>query len=436
MMLISIQSFAQFPKGDRILAWQVDMAENANYDSTFAYAQRGCMESIHLFYTWSAIEPNAGTFDASFISNTLDIANIYYPAFGIKVEMQLATMNTNVKETPADLQLTDFDAPIMISRFKTLLDTFFTHIPNVELAVLNIGNESDIYMGNDNSKYNAYKTFLDSVTPYAKQLYFNLHGADLKVSTTFTYDGLTQPSTSALCQIVNADVDVISTTYYPLNSDFTMESPSVAGSDFANLVSIYSDTLQPIYIVECGYASSNTCNSSEVLQAQFFENVFSAWDTYIDNIKYLTIFKTTDWSQQEVDDLGTYYGITDTIFLEYLRTLGVRTWDNNGSNKLAYETILCELNDRNWCSVECNLTGIKNQDISPLITIYPNPTSREINIKTDKSIRRISMFDSIGRLYIGDSAKSIDINNLSRGIYYIVVEFETGEIYKSKIVKQ
>jgi len=433
---ISVSSFAQLPKGDRILAWQVDLAENNNYDSAFVYAQTGCMESVHLFYTWSGIEPTFGTFDESFINNTLDIANIYYPAYNTKVELQIAPINTNVKETPSDLLSTNFNDQTMIDRFKTLLDTVFQHIPNLELSALNIGNESDIYMGTNSSQYSAYKTFLDSVVPYAKQLYFNLHGTDLKVGTTLTFEGLTSVSTSALCQSVNNSLDIVALTYYPLNPDFTMESPSVVNVDFANLVSIYSDTLQPIYFVECGYASSDTCNSSEILQAQFYENVFTAWDTHYDNIKYITFFKTTDWSQQTVNDLGVYYGFSDPIFLEFLRTLGVRTWDNNGNNKLAYEVILCELSYRNWCAVNCNLTSVKNQQIKPTVSIYPNPTDGLINIETERKIKNISLFDNVGKLNSISANKIVNINNLTAGIYYIVIEFETGDIYRDKIIKQ
>jgi len=432
----SVSSFAQLPKGDRILAWQVDLAENNNYDSAFVYAQTGCMESVHLFYTWSGIEPTFGTFDESFINNTLDIANIYYPAYNTKVELQIAPINTNVKETPSDLLSTNFNDQTMIDRFKTLLDTVFQHIPNLELSALNIGNESDIYMGTNSSQYSAYKTFLDSVVPYAKQLYFNLHGTDLKVGTTLTFEGLTSVSTSALCQSVNNSLDIVALTYYPLNPDFTMESPSVVNVDFANLVSIYSDTLQPIYFVECGYASSDTCNSSEILQAQFYENVFTAWDTHYDNIKYITFFKTTDWSQQTVNDLGVYYGFSDPIFLEFLRTLGVRTWDNNGNNKLAYEVILCELSYRNWCAVNCNLTSVKNQQIKPTVSIYPNPTDGLINIETERKIKNISLFDNVGKLNSISANKIVNINNLTAGIYYIVIEFETGDIYRDKIIKQ
>jgi hypothetical protein len=434
LIFVCVNSIAQLPKGDRILAWQVDMAENANYDSAFYYAQSSCMESIHLFYTWSGIEPSVGNFDAAFIKNTLDIANTYYPAYNTKVELQIAPINTNVKETPSELISTKFSDQTMIDRFKVLLDTVFKHIPNIELSALNIGNESEIFMGINESLYSDYKTFLDSVIPYAKQLYYNLHEKDLKVGTTFTFDGLTSESMSALCQSVNSNLDIVTLTYYPLNPDFTMKAPDVVDSDFADLVSIYPDTLQPIYLAECGYSSSSTCNSSEAQQAEFYRNLFFAWDKYMDNIKYLTIFKTTDWSQQEVDDLGVYYGLTDTIFLEYLRTLGVRTWNKNGSNKLAYETILCELNAREWCSTKCNISS-STKNLSNSLLIKPNPTKGTINIITKSDIKNIWIYDSLGKLCLTSITNEIILNGLPGGTYILVVELESGEICRNKIVK-
>ncbi len=436
LIFVTFNAYSQLPKGDRIFAWQVDMAQNNNYDSAYAYAQTGCMESIHLFFTWSSIENSNGNFNTSYIANTLDIIDIYHPAYGIKAELQIATLNTVAKETPSDLLLVNFDTPIMINRFKGFLDTLFTHIPNLELTALNIGNEANIYWGTDATKYSQYKTFLDSVIPYAKQLYFNLHGTDLKVGTTFTFDGLTSASTSALCKSVNDSLDIVSLTYYPLNPDFTMEAPSVVSNDFANLISIYSDTLQPIYFAECGYASSDSCNSSNLQQALFFQNVFTSWDTYYDNIKYLTIFKTTDWSQQEVNDFAVYYGISDNIFLEYLRTLGVRTWNNDGTNKFAYETILCELSDRGWCSVNCSILGIDEQIKTDFFSLYPNPTSGLINIETKKSVKKIKIYNGLGELKLSTKKTSINLNEFANGIYYLSIQFETGEIERKKLIKQ
>jgi len=429
-------SNAQLPKGDRVLAYQIDMAENNNYDSAFAYAQNGCMESAHLFFPWSSIETSNGNFNEAYMANTLDILDIYYPANGIKAELQIATINTVAIETPSDLIALDFDDPVMINRFKVFLDTLFTHIPNLELTSLNIGNEHDIYMGSDINQYNAYKTFLDSVIPYAKQLYFNLHGTDLKVGTTFTHSGLTSASTSSLCQMVNNGLDIVTLTYYPLNPDFTMKPPATVSGDFTALVNLYPDTQQPIYFAECGYSSSPTCNSSEALQAEFFQNVFSSWDTYYDNIKYLTVFKTTDWSQPEVDVFAIYYGISDIIFLEYLRALGVRTWDNNGTNKLAYETILCELNSRNWCSVSCNSVGISEKDNLEKIKVFPNPSSNYITIDSKEQIKSISVINNLGQTLLKSNINTVNIKQLSNGVYLVKVELENGQIYLEKIIKK
>lgn len=217
--------FSQQPKGERTLAWQIDMTENYNYDSAFTYGNDACMESVHLFFKWTDVESDTSIFNTSFIHNFLDIVNIYYPAWDVKVELQIAPTNTGVKEVPSELMNLPFDEPLVINRFKILLDTVFAHIPNVTLAALNIGNESDINFGTDAAQYNAYKVFLDSVSNYAKALYFNLHSTNLNTGTTFTHHGLTHSSTASLCKSVNNGLDIVTVTYYPLNSDFTMKPP-------------------------------------------------------------------------------------------------------------------------------------------------------------------------------------------------------------------
>lgn len=132
-----------------------------------------------------------------------------------------------------------------------------------------------------------------------------------------TLHGLISDDRRPLCAALNDRTDVISTTYYPLDFDFTMQDSEVVFEDFDALIKAYSDSEQLIYFSECGYASSETCNSSEEQQAHFFSNVFEAWDLHMDRIKYLTIFKLTDWTEADVIAFGEYYDIDDPIFLEY-----------------------------------------------------------------------------------------------------------------------
>jgi hypothetical protein len=434
LSLFTTVSFAQLPKGDRTLAWQIDLAENNNYDSAFSYAQKACMQSVHLFYTWSSIEPSTGNFDAAFIGNTLDAANIYYPIFGMKVELQLAPINTGAKETPQDLKPKDFDDPVMIQRFKIFLDTVFSRIPNVELSALNIGNESNAYLGTNTRAYTAFKTFLDSVVPYAKQKYRTLHGQELKVGTTLTFEGLTEPATKTLCRDLNKDLDIVALTYYPLASDFSMKAPEVVYDDFDELVQVYTDTSQPIYFVECGYSSSDSCKSSESQQAEFYRLMFSAWDSHADLIKYMTIFKSTDWSQAQVEELGRYYGVNDTRFLEYLRTLGVRTWDGNGQNKMAYETILCELNARGWCSVSCTTRSIEKEE-ELQVQVYPNPVSDYLYIESRNTVQTIEAYNAQGVLVGKSSEQTISFNKVPDGIYCVRIQFKSGQTAIKKVIK-
>jgi hypothetical protein len=68
-LLIFINVNAQKPKGNRVLAWQIDKAENDNYDSAFSYAKTACMESIHLSINWSSLDTNNGKYDQNFIAN-------------------------------------------------------------------------------------------------------------------------------------------------------------------------------------------------------------------------------------------------------------------------------------------------------------------------------------------------------------------------------
>lgn len=430
----------QITKKNRILAYQIDMTENMNYDSALAYALDGCAESVHLFYTWSSIEPRVDSFDYTFIHNTLDIINSYYPSYGLKAELQLATINTLMKEVPADLKDSSFASPTMISRFKILLDTVFAHIPDLELHALNIGNESDVLFSADSNAYHDYKIFLNAVIPHAKQLYQQLHGTILKVGTTFTYAGLTNPATASLCHAANANLDIVSLTYYPLNPDYTMQDPSLVMTHFQTLIELYPDTLQPIYFAECGYASSETCNSSEIQQAQFFKNVFSAWDTFQNHIPYLTIFKTTDWSQETINHLGIYYGITDSIFLEYLRTLGLRTFVGNGSSKQAYFTLLCELYTRNWCAETFCYNEI-NQNLSVkenATMVFPNPAQDFIQVQSKHTIKSISIFNSQGmqifNLPVQKKEAIISTKGLSGGTYFIQIKYHNSFEYQKIMI--
>jgi hypothetical protein len=432
LFLFQLVIFAQEPKGDRMIAWIAETVEGEEYPDALAYASAGCMESVHHFFKWSDLETEPGVFDSTFLSDNLDLVNWFYPLYDLKVEMTIAITNTTAKETPEDLLAVDYDDPTFINRFKTLLDTVFVHISDVDIVVLNIGNETDILFGTDASEYEAYSVFLDSIVPYAKARYNELYSKELSLGATMTLEGLTSPEKGDLCAMLNAHTDIISTTYYPLAFDFTMKDPEVVLEDFDALVEAYADSDQPIFFSECGYASSETCNSSDAQQAQFYSKVFEAWDLHADRIKYLTVFKLTDWTEEDVIEFGEYYGLDDPIFLEYLRTLGLR--DEDGNFKVGYDFILCELAARDWCDTECALTEIEeNQDQNVLI--YPQPASEELTVNVpNQEIRDLKLFDQTGRLVRQVMSSTMLVNELPSGIYIVHVETQTGIVLREKVI--
>jgi glucose/arabinose dehydrogenase len=74
------------------------------------------------------------------------------------------------------------------------------------------------------------------------------------------------------------------------------------------------------------------------------------------------------------------------------------------------------------------------------IAIYPNPASDEIFIKNENNIvlTSLKITDLTGKtvLHQNSQLSSINISNLSKGMYFVSIETETGNTVTSKIIKQ
>jgi hypothetical protein len=71
------------------------------------------------------------------------------------------------------------------------------------------------------------------------------------------------------------------------------------------------------------------------------------------------------------------------------------------------------------------------------IDIYPNPTENIFYIKTEKQIQELTIFDIYGKKITSNdviNTKTIDLNNQSKGQYFIHLNIDNKTIVK-KIVK-
>lgn len=69
-------------------------------------------------------------------------------------------------------------------------------------------------------------------------------------------------------------------------------------------------------------------------------------------------------------------------------------------------------------------------------SVYPNPASNELHIKSDELFSGFDLFDLSGKKVLSATGGSAVINGLLAGTYLVRVYFENGEVGQTKIVKQ
>lgn len=82
--------------------------------------------------------------------------------------------------------------------------------------------------------------------------------------------------------------------------------------------------------------------------------------------------------------------------------------------------------------------NVKDQELgSAKIEIYPNPASMDLNVKSDKKITGYKIIDITGRIIkVGKPNGKIDVSQLAKGDYVIILNDEANSFYSYKFIKQ
>ncbi|MBE9506283.1 MAG: hypothetical protein IMY84_05645, partial [Chloroflexi bacterium] len=110
------------------------------------------------------------------------------------------------------------------------------------------------------------------------------------------------------------------------------------------VAALYPD--RTVMLLECGYPSGAGVGSSEELQADFVRQTFAAWDHRALWLRVLCFTWLHDRSPGDLESFSRYYGSEDEQFLEFLATLGLRTFD--GHPKAAFDVLRTEAGIRGW----------------------------------------------------------------------------------------
>lgn len=324
------------PKNDRVFALAVDYAEDEDYDNAFQLAKSIGTEEVKQSIDWES--PLKPEFDFQII----DIANSYYPLNNTPVSLIFRPVNTNQLTLPSDIKDLPLNDPKVITRFNAYLDSVYNHTKGLEITSIYVGNEIDAYLLTDAEKWEQFEDFFIA----AKQQVKSLWGSGMKVGTIGQFYEMLHTEQKSYFQSVNEHTDIIGVTYYPVGTAFAVKAPNTVHGDFDQFVEVYGS--KKIYFTEIGYPTSDMVNSNSEKQRDFIAELFKAWDKHHKEIKQIDINGMHDESIESVNDFLEYYEDDSPEFAEFLRTLGLRTYDGSGKDKLAFEQLKKELSDRGW----------------------------------------------------------------------------------------
>jgi len=291
--------------------------------------------STSLSVYWDDVEQSAGIYAPEI--NYMAIAEIFYPPFDIAITHSFSVIDTTNKRLPADLSGRAFDDPEVISRFNAMLDWAATQMPSVNLHVISIGNEVDVYLNAHPEEWPAWQTFFTATAAHARTLWPNA-----VIGCKATNAGLSEEPSRSELQMLNQESDAVFVTWYGIDESFNALLPNSIASAFTSLVGLAEG--KPLRILELGYPSATELGGSEQKQADFIVETFKAWDQFAAEIPHIEFFALHDFAPELVDELEDYYGLQDDRFAAYLGTLGLRTWSNR--DKLAWPTFINEMSRR------------------------------------------------------------------------------------------
>ncbi|MCK5693128.1 MAG: T9SS type A sorting domain-containing protein [Bacteroidales bacterium] len=86
-------------------------------------------------------------------------------------------------------------------------------------------------------------------------------------------------------------------------------------------------------------------------------------------------------------------------------------------------------------------TGVEEQKLSASVSIYPNPSTGQLNLDSDSELSAAKFFDVTGRMVKqinlnGEFNRTLDVSELRNGIYILQIETVMGVTQSSKFIKE
>ncbi|WP_374445815.1 T9SS type A sorting domain-containing protein [Epilithonimonas sp.] len=70
------------------------------------------------------------------------------------------------------------------------------------------------------------------------------------------------------------------------------------------------------------------------------------------------------------------------------------------------------------------------------LTVYPNPATEVVNVRSDKKIDSVSIYDAAGKVVKTTAETTINVQNLAKGSYIVNINYADGSKESTKVIKK
>lgn len=108
---------------------------------------------------------------------------------------------------------------------------------------------------------------------------------------------------------------------------------------------------------------------------------------------------------------------------------GGHTWDSSYPDEI-WDFLSAHKNQE-----VCVISALNDPYAAEEFSVYPNPNNGRFQVSTESKIQEISIFNALGERVLESSEASVDMTDMSNGVYYLVIQTATS-LFESKIVKK
>jgi hypothetical protein len=306
---------------------EVNPPSGLDYATEVSVASSLGVTLVPVTLPWSTLENAAPVGGQSQIDTSLfaDLATVYSTG-SVSLLISIPLVDTASIEAPPDLQpgleagTLALDAPGVVSRYETLLDSLFANLGAVNVRYLIVANEENTYLsGKPDAMWTALASFFGTIKSYVAGKH-----PGVVVGMSVAFEGLLDTTAEAQISTLLASSDDVFVTYYLGDNGFGSVSSTTVPADMDTMVT-FAGT-RPLILKECGYATGTT-GHTDTGQVAFMTDLFQAWDAHASNVPMVTISRMFDDDEADCASEAQAYGAAgNQDFIAFLCTLGVRSY--------------------------------------------------------------------------------------------------------------